>query len=154
MEIKTDLSNLRNKKFFKVKNSQKDFLCALCKSPRQMRYSKNLSEIKYIQIILLSAFLSWSGYEYIGLKSLSAILIVWPVFELTNKLLYRKEIPCPYCGFDATWYRRDVKVAKKKVEEFWSERLPSKSEAEEIKPIEVSSIDSENEAFDQENPLQ
>lgn len=50
--------------------------------------------------------------------------MVWMSFELINKMLYRKDIPCPYCGFDATWYRRDVKIAHKKVQEYWKMNHP------------------------------
>ena len=49
---------------------------------------------------------------------------VWLAFELGNKLLYRKELPCPYCGFDPSWYRRDVTVAKKMVQNFWQTNYP------------------------------
>jgi hypothetical protein len=136
MQFKTDISSLKNKKFFKVKNSKNEFLCALCKAPRQMRYSKNLSKVFYLRLLLLSAFLGWALHPVMGVKALAGILVLWPIAEFVNKILYRKEIPCPYCGFDATWYRRDVKIAKKKVETFWSERLPERQEKAQItKPI-------------------
>ncbi len=136
MQFKTDISSLKNKKFFKVKNSKNEFLCALCKAPRQMRYSKNLSKMFYFRLFLFSAFLAWAAYAFLGPKAMSAIIVIWPIAEFVNKILYRKEIPCPYCGFDATWYRRDVKVAKKKVESFWSERLPERQEKAQIqKPM-------------------
>jgi ribosomal protein L37E len=43
----------------------------------------------------------------------------WAIGECIRKILHRKEIPCPHCGFDMTWYRRDVRIAKKIVEDFW-----------------------------------
>jgi hypothetical protein len=132
MQFKTDLIQLKKKKFFKVKNSKKEFMCALCKSPRQMRYSKNLSKLVYLRLLLLSAFLVWALYPMMGEKAVLMVLPLWPIVEFTNKILYRKEIPCSYCGFDATWYRRDVKVAKRKVDDFWSERLPNKQEKANI----------------------
>lgn len=46
------------------------------------------------------------------------------MIEIANKMLYRKEIPCPYCGFDATWYRRDVTVANQKVKDYWQQNFP------------------------------
>lgn len=106
----------------KVKNPKKEFLCALCSSPRQMRYSKNLSKANYLQILVSSAFSTWALFPLIGMSSLLSAPFIWMAFEVTNKFLYRKEITCPYCGFDATWYRRDVKLARKKVEEFWASR--------------------------------
>jgi hypothetical protein len=128
MNFKTNRDNLKNKRFFKVKKPSRHFICALCSAPRQMKYKKNLNEMNYIQITVLAVFLAWAFYPLMGAKSLSLVFVLWPIFEVVNKILYRKEIPCPYCGFDATWYRRDVKVAKKKVEEFWSEKLPGKSD--------------------------
>ena len=132
MQFKTDINNLKNKKFFKVKNSKKEFICALCKAPRQMRYSKNLSKMTYFRLFLFSAFLVWALSPFFGVKAILAVLPLWPVVEFTNKILYRKEIACSYCGFDATWYRRDVKIAKRKVEDFWSEKLPTSQEKAQV----------------------
>lgn len=115
---------LKTKRFYKVKNPSKNFLCALCSAPRSMKYSKNLSFKNYLQIILISAAISWSGFEWIGPEVIFSVFIVWPLFEIANKLLYRKEVPCPYCGFDATWYRRDVKKANALVKEFWAKNYP------------------------------
>ena len=33
-----------------------------------------------------------------------------------------KQISCPHCGFDATWYKRDVKVARQLVKDFWVQK--------------------------------
>ena len=132
MQFKTDISNLKKKKFFKVKNSKKEFICALCKAPRQMRYSKNLSKMTYFRLFLFSSFLVWTLSPILGIKAILAVLPLWPIVEFMNKILYRKEIPCSYCGFDATWYRRDVKIAKKKIENFWSEKLPESREKAEV----------------------
>jgi hypothetical protein len=134
MDLRSNTNDLKNKRFFKVKKPSRHFICALCSAPRQMKYKKNLNEKNYIQITVLAVFLAWAFYPIMGIKSLSLVFILWPIFEVANKILYRKEIPCPYCGFDATWYRRDVKIAKQKVEEFWSEKLPAKldNEAPEV----------------------
>jgi hypothetical protein len=149
MQFKTDLTQLKNKKFFKVKNSKKEFLCALCKSPRQMRYSKNLSKMVYLRLLLLSSFLIWALHPAMGVKAILIVLPLWPIVEFANKILYRKEIPCSYCGFDATWYRRDVKVAKRKVDAFWSERLPSKQEKSNINIPIKEEIEPQPEAQEQ-----
>lgn len=125
--MKTSIEDLKTKRFFKVKKATKHFICPLCSSPRQMRYQKQLNEKQFIQIAVLAGSLIWFLFPVMGFKSLSLFFVVWLGFELVNKMLYRKEIPCPYCGFDATWYRRDVKVAKKKVEEFWSAKTPASS---------------------------
>ena len=116
--------SFENRKFTKVKNPKKQFLCALCKAPREMRYSKHLSERNYLQMIIISLCLMAVLFPLMRFNAAFIIFVVWPAFELVNKFLYRKEIPCPYCGFDATWYRRDVRIARKKVEEFWNSFPP------------------------------
>ena len=126
-------SKLNISRIYKIKNPARKFLCALCATPREVYYAKNLSRKNYVQIFSLSAFLSWGLWPLVGPKGLNVWFLVWAIFELVNKLLYRREIPCPHCGFDATWYRRDVKVAKKKVEEFWQEHKRDKVvESEEM----------------------
>ncbi|MBD66451.1 MAG: hypothetical protein CME62_14665 [Halobacteriovoraceae bacterium] len=115
---------LKTKRFYKVKNPKKNFLCALCSAPRSMKYSKQLGAMNYLQIILISSALTLSLFNIIGPKVIFSVFVVWAVFEIVNKLLYRKEIPCPYCGFDATWYRRDVKKANQLVKEFWAKNYP------------------------------
>ena len=118
------LSTLNSRKFYKVKNPTKNFLCALCSAPRSLKYNKHLKSQNYLQIALLSVATIWLLYPYIGEKSLFSVFLIWMAFEFVNKSLYRKDIPCPYCGFDATWYRRDVKVAHKKVQDYWRENYP------------------------------
>mgnify|MGYP000150273209 CR=1 FL=1 len=136
--------DIHSQKFYKVKNPKKKFLCALCSAPREMRYSKNLSFKNYLQIIVLSLFLAWCFSPLMGEKSLYLFFIVWLSVELANKLLYRKEIPCPYCGFDATWYRRDVKVANKMVKNFWKNQNRS-SQVNEDNESEMVSLESAKE---------
>jgi hypothetical protein len=45
--------------------------------------------------------------------------VYWLGFEATVRLLFKKDLPCPHCGFDASWYKRDVRITRQKVEEFW-----------------------------------
>lgn len=153
--MKINYGDLRNKRFYKVKNAKAHFLCPLCRSPRDMFYHKNLNEKQYIQILVITGSLIYFLFPFMGLKALSMIFIVWPAFELVNKMLYRKEIPCPYCGFDAMWYKRDVKVARKKVEEFWQGNVPNKEQIANLPTSEktASNIPSVNpEIFSKENP--
>ena len=115
---------LQTGRFYKVKNPRKSFLCALCSAPRSMKYSKNLSGKNYLQILIVSICLSWLLYPVMGVRAVLLIFPLWMIAEVINKLLYRKELPCPYCGFDATWYRRDVTIAQRKVKEFWRDNFP------------------------------
>jgi hypothetical protein len=59
--------------------------------------------------------------------------MVWGAMEFSLRLLFKKEIPCPHCGFDATWYKKDMKVARQKVKEFWDKKRPDT--AENAEPI-------------------
>ena len=54
--------------------------------------------------------------------------VIWIGAEAVVRLRFKKEIPCPHCGFDATWYKRDVKVAKKLVSQFWQQQEQQKTE--------------------------
>jgi hypothetical protein len=44
------------------------------------------------------------------------------MFELSIRTDFKKQVPCPHCGFDATWYKKDVKVARSVVKEFWDQK--------------------------------
>jgi ribosomal protein S14 len=57
-------------------------------------------------------------YPWLTWKGIMGLPIIWAIFESTHKSLYRKDLKCPYCGFDPKWYRKDVKLARQKVEEF------------------------------------
>ena len=111
-------------KFYKVKNPKKKFFCALCKSPRELRYQRTLSSRNHFQLTVLIVCLAWPSYEMLGPRSLFVLPIVYMIAEVANKILYRKNLPCPFCGFDATWYRRDVTVARKKVLDFMEKNYP------------------------------
>lgn len=116
--------SLTDQRFYRVKNPRREFLCALCSAPRQMKYSKHLSLINYLQIILIFTLVTWALWGIMEVKSLFMFFPIWLSFEIGNKLLYRKELPCPYCGFDPSWYRRDVTVANRKVKDFWQQNYP------------------------------
>jgi hypothetical protein len=133
--------NYQDKRFYKVKNAQKDFLCALCSTPRQMRYSKNLSSWKYLQVFVLYIVSVYLFFDSISFRSLYLLFFYWITYEAINKILYRKELPCPYCGFDAAWYRRDVKVARKLVEEFQNKKNGNAADQENIENLENVSLE-------------
>ncbi len=111
---------MNSKKYYKVKNAQLNFLCPLCGAKRGLRYSSRLKFKNYIHILLTTLILSLSLYPFVGLRAAFSIFLVWPLYEFVNKVNFRREIPCPYCGFDATWYRRDIKVAKRLVKDFFA----------------------------------
>lgn len=90
-----------------------------------MKYRKNLQGKQYAQLAFTTGILSYGLFPFIGAKAVFAFFILWPSFELLNKTLYRKELPCPHCGFDATWYKKDVKIARRLVKEFWDKKNPT-----------------------------
>ena len=104
---------------YRLKNPKKNFLCPLCGTQRYFLYSSNLSFKHYIQIIFTSLFLGLILFPLFEWKSAAVIFLVWGAFEAGLKMVHRKEIPCPHCGFDVTWYKKDVRIAKKMVENFW-----------------------------------
>ncbi|MBF0313808.1 MAG: hypothetical protein HQK50_03205 [Oligoflexia bacterium] len=110
------------RRVYRGKRPTLEFYCPLCRSKRFLAYRSKLSRKNYAQLFTLSLVLILLCYPFMGLRALFIFFIVWGVAETILKLFFRKEIPCPYCGFDATWYKRDVRVAKRLVEEFWKNK--------------------------------
>lgn len=98
--------------------SSKECFCALCRSPRKLRYSRHLSRMNYAQILVLTLVFSFVTFPWLAWKGALSLPIIWGLFESIHKSLYRKDLKCPYCGFDPKWYKKDVKLARQKVEEF------------------------------------
>jgi hypothetical protein len=61
-------------------------------------------------------------FPFIGAKCFFIFFVSWGIFELSVRTDYKKQIACPHCGFDATWYKRDVKVARQIVKDFWAQK--------------------------------
>lgn len=59
-------------------------------------------------------------FSFFEFKVVGVPFLVWLAFESIHKSYYRRDLVCPFCGFDPTWYRKDVKLARRKVEEFLS----------------------------------
>lgn len=101
-----------------MEKKMKDCYCALCRSPRKLRYSRHLSKKNYLQIFVLSLVTTAILYPWVSLKGIYSLPIIWALFEGIHKSLYRKELKCPFCGFDPKLYRKNVKLTREKVEEF------------------------------------
>jgi hypothetical protein len=101
-----------------MKKNSKDCFCALCRSPRKLRYSRYLSGRHYFQILVLTVVFTACSYPWLDWKGVASLPIIWALFESVHKSLYRKDLKCPYCGFDPKWYKKDIKLARQKVEEF------------------------------------
>ena len=105
---------------FKTKktSSRTECFCALCSSPRVLRYSRHLQGIHYLQILVLTIGVTAATYTQFEWRGAMTLPLIWALFESIHKSLYRKDLKCPYCGFDPKWYKKDVKLARRKVEEF------------------------------------
>ncbi len=104
-----------------MKKSTTDCFCALCRSPRKLRYSRRLTSSHLIQIFVLTLGIAAALYPWLSWKGVMGLPVVWGIFESIHKSLYRKDLKCPFCGFDPTWYKKDVKLARQRVEEFLKE---------------------------------
>ncbi len=115
-------------RIYKVKNAALDFYCPLCRMERQVSYRVSLSSFNYVQIVMVSFVLVTLTFSRMQAFALVWPFLVWATFEIARRLLFKREVPCPHCGFDATWYKRDVKMARKLVSEFWEKKKnPSQS---------------------------
>ncbi len=101
-----------------MKKTTRDCFCALCRSPRKLRYSRYLTTLHYGQIMVLALVFTAAAFPFFGWKGVGSLPLIWALFESIHKSLYRKDLTCPYCGFDPKWYKKDVKFARQKVEEF------------------------------------
>lgn len=107
---------------YKYKNKSRNFFCPLCRTERNVNASPRLTTKNHIQIILTSIILGSLLYPFFKVESFIVFFAVWGSFELAIRSDFKKQVPCPHCGFDATWYKKDVKVARQKVAEFWAQK--------------------------------
>jgi predicted RNA-binding Zn-ribbon protein involved in translation (DUF1610 family) len=110
------------KRVYKYKNPASSFFCPLCRTERGITTSPRLTKKNYVQILLTSIILGSMLFPFIGERSFFIFFVNWGVFELAVRSDYKKQIACPHCGFDATWYKRDVKVARQIVKDFWLQK--------------------------------
>ena len=142
------------KRTFRYKNPHMEFFCPLCGTKRAVSTSPHLTLKNYLQVSLITMALTAIFYPLMGLKGIFLFFVVWAFFEASLRLNFRKEVPCPHCGFDASWYKKDVKVARQKVDEFWhTGDTTIKEEAsvnEEEEDFEYQPPASENNEFSEE----
>lgn len=107
---------------YKFKNKANTFFCPLCRTERGISISPRLTKKNFIQIFLTSVILGSLLFPLMGIKCFFIFFVSWGIFELAVRTDYKKQIACPHCGFDATWYKRDVKVARQLVKDFWMQK--------------------------------
>ncbi len=110
---------------FKYKNKSRNFFCPLCRTERNINVSPRMTKKNIVQITLTSVVFGAILFPLMNVTSFFVFFLVWGAFELSIRSDFKKQVPCPHCGFDATWYKRDVKVARQKVSEFWAQKLPA-----------------------------
>lgn len=111
--------NPLEKRTYRYKKPAIQFFCPLCRTERSITIHHKLTSLNYAQIFLITGVVTAVSFPYGGFKSLAVFFPLWMGFEMIRRHLFSREVPCPHCGFDASWYKRDVKVARKRVAEFW-----------------------------------
>ena len=117
---------------YKYKNKSRNFFCPLCRTERNVSVSPRLTKKNHFQIVLSAIVLGSLLYPFFGVESFVVYFALWGAFELAIRSDFKKQVPCDHCGFDATLYKRDVRVARQKVAEFWAQKqtvTPSISES-------------------------
>jgi hypothetical protein len=120
------------RRHYRYKNAVKTFFCPLCATERSFRLKPRLNTLNHLQLVLLTGASTWGLYSWLGFKTLFTYFIYWAIFEFSVRVLYRKDVACPHCGFDASWYKRDVKVARRLVKDFWDKQKAQESNPETV----------------------
>ena len=113
---------------YRMKRPALRFFCPLCRSERSISTRPRLSRWNYVQIVIASVFFFMVLFPFMEGNSFYLGFVIWIGAEAVVRLRFKKEIPCPHCGFAATWYKRDVNVAKKLVSQFWQQQESQNSE--------------------------
>jgi len=135
--------NALESRVYKLRDPAMEFICPLCRTERAFTVSHKLSKLHFLQMIFLTSLVVWIFYPYAGIKTLPVFFGFWAIFEIVVRVRFKNEIPCPHCGFDATWYQKDVKVARQKVREFWESKKPAPENNAELSEIEVEESNSQ-----------
>lgn len=120
--MKKPSKNPLEKRVYKYKNKSRNFFCPLCRTERNVSASPRLTKKNHIQIILSTIVLGSILFPYFGVEGFVVYFACWGAFELAIRSDFKKQVPCNHCGFDATLYKRDVRVARQKVAEFWAQK--------------------------------
>ncbi len=112
------------------------FFCPLCRQARLISIKKQLSPLNFAQIVALTTMLTFAFFSWAQFKTLFIFFPIWILFEGTQRLRFRSQVSCPHCGFDATWYKRDRALAKRRVEAFWEAKQVGIPSPETLVPPE------------------
>jgi hypothetical protein len=110
------------KRTYKYKSPAKEFFCPLCRTERAITISPRLTKKHYVQVLLTSIIFGSMLFPLMGMKCFFIFFVLLAFFELSIRTDFKKQVPCPHCGFDATWYKKDVRVARQVVKDFWIQK--------------------------------
>jgi hypothetical protein len=113
---------------YKYKNPKVTFFCPLCRTKRAFVNTHRLTIANYVQISLITLIFVAATYPLMELRGFPSFFVFWGAFELGRRVIFRKDIPCPHCGFDASWYKKNVPIAKRLVDEFWQKKSSDSKE--------------------------
>jgi hypothetical protein len=106
------------------------FYCPICKAERRSVYWPSPRPKHYARLGLFVILAGAALWPIFGLKALIFPLPVWPLFEFYYRARARQALICPHCGFDPYLYKYDVKLARSRMERFWSDKKPASSSVE------------------------
>ncbi|MGE4232772.1 MAG: hypothetical protein AB7F43_05520 [Bacteriovoracia bacterium] len=108
-----------------------EFYCPICKIQRRSFYWPTPRKKHYVAIVVAGLFLWLVSWPWAGWKGVFLILPFWAFFEFFYRARARQSLICSQCGFDPYLYKFDVKLARKKVEEFFAEKAARKKKVKE-----------------------
>ncbi len=99
-----------------------EFYCPICKMQRRSFYWPSPRVKHYARLAFFIACLAGLLWPFMGFKGAFIGFPVWAAFEFFYRARARQSLICPHCGFDPYLYKFDVKLARKKVEQFFEEK--------------------------------
>jgi len=110
------------------------YFCPLCKHPRATKIRPEIGTLKhYAQVGIVTAVVTLALFPWLNWKGVVSFLPLWVVFELSYRSRLRHSLKCDHCGFDPVLYLKDVGLARREVETFWSERAKPTPQPEPMK---------------------
>jgi hypothetical protein len=107
---------------YRYKKAALRFFCPLCATERAITTHPHVTRKNHLQFLLATVLISMPLYQQMQGFVVVFYFMIWGAFEAIIRAKFRKEVPCPHCGFDASWYKRDVKVTRERVKNFWQDK--------------------------------
>jgi hypothetical protein len=82
-----------------------------------------------LALVVLSLVFTAGFSPWIGFRGFFLIFPFWALFEFVYRARARQSLICGRCGFDPYLYKYDVKLARDKVERFFTEKKKQRSAA-------------------------